>query len=187
MKEQIKGEKRSGPAPGRGKETMFRVASRNQINLISIADNKANMIIGINAILISVIMALIGSGITIGGTPFVQKLELIIPFSILLLSCLVSVVFAILAAKPHIISTTRGHRVSKLFFDNFAHQALEQYIVEMHKVLESSEATYDQLIIDLYNNGLVLKRKYGLLDIAYRIFMIGFILSVISSFLSIII
>ncbi len=182
MKEQQVDNKKSGFAGGRGKETMFRVASRNQINLISIADNKANMIIGINAILISVIMALFGSGITISGTPFVNRLELLVPFSILLLACLVSVVFAILAAKPHIISQRQGHRVSKLFFDSFSDGSLDQYIADMHEVLGSSKTPYEQLIIDLYNNGLVLKRKYGLLDKAYRIFMIGFIASVLSSF-----
>ncbi|MDH3652270.1 MAG: DUF5706 domain-containing protein [Saprospiraceae bacterium] len=182
MKEQSKEVKKSGFARGRGKETLFRVASRNQINLISIADNKANMIIGINAILISVIMALFGSGISIGGTPFVNRLELIIPFSLLLLACLVSVVFAIMAAKPHIISIRKGHRVSKLFFDSFFQTSLDDYIIEMHEVLSSNEATYDQMIIDLYNNGLVLRRKYSLLDKAYRIFMVGFIASVISSF-----
>ena len=35
------------------------------------------------------------------------------------------------------------------------------------------------MTIDLYNQGLVLKRKYNLLVYAYQVFMFGFILSVL--------
>lgn len=35
------------------------------------------------------------------------------------------------------------------------------------------------MMIEMYNNGLVLKRKYTYLSIAYMIFMIGFITSAI--------
>ena len=41
--------------PQRGIETMFKVTSRNQINLSSIADNKANLMISVNSIIISAI------------------------------------------------------------------------------------------------------------------------------------
>jgi phage-related tail fiber protein len=34
--------------PSQGRQTLFRVTYRTQINLIRIADNKANMIMGIN-------------------------------------------------------------------------------------------------------------------------------------------
>ncbi len=46
-------------ASGRGKETLFRSTFRNQINHIAIADNKANMIININSIIISLIIAVL--------------------------------------------------------------------------------------------------------------------------------
>ena len=57
-----------------GKQTIFRVTSRTQVNLIRIADNKANMIMGINAIIISVLMGIISSRMihtpeTIQGNP----------------------------------------------------------------------------------------------------------------------
>ena len=40
---------------GRGVETMYRTAYRTHVNLSSIADNKANIMLSINAIIISVI------------------------------------------------------------------------------------------------------------------------------------
>ena len=41
--------------PDRGIETMFRLTSRNHINLSSIADSKANILISVNSIIISII------------------------------------------------------------------------------------------------------------------------------------
>jgi len=38
--------------PGRGVESMFRLTARNQINLSSIADNKANILISVNSIVL---------------------------------------------------------------------------------------------------------------------------------------
>ena len=42
---------------GRARETLYRVTMQNQMQSISIADQKANIIIGINTILISIIMS----------------------------------------------------------------------------------------------------------------------------------
>ena len=164
-------------ATGRGKETLFRVASRNQIELIAIADNKANMIIGINTILISLIIAMFGSNLK--GPSFIEKSELFIPFSALMFFCLLSAIFALLAAKPKIIRPRKDRAYSRLFFQNISEKSLAEYIAEMHQILASKEDTYDQMIIDMYNNGLVLRRKYNLLGISYLLFLVGIIVTVL--------
>ncbi len=169
-------------AGGRGKETLFRVSCRNQIELIAIADNKANMITGINAILVSLIIAGFGSGFRVDGESITDKVELVIPFAILLTFCLFSAILAILAARPMIIRSSRSQDVKKslLFFDNFFYHTLEDYIREIKGVLQSRDLIYEQMIIDMYNNGKVLKRKYWLLGIAYTLFMVGIVSCVIS-------
>ena len=40
----------------RGVDSMFRLTARNQISLSSIADNKSNILISVNTIILSVIM-----------------------------------------------------------------------------------------------------------------------------------
>jgi hypothetical protein len=45
--------------------------------------------------------------------------------------------------------------------------------------LDSGEDLYEHMTIDIYNQGLILKRKYNLLVYAYQIFMFGFIFSVL--------
>ncbi len=48
--------------PGRGAQTFFRSVYRNHINLSAIADNKANLMTGINAVLISVVISILSYG-----------------------------------------------------------------------------------------------------------------------------
>jgi len=49
--------KKKGLGSTRGVETLFRSAYRVQMELTSLADNKANMMISINGIIISIIIA----------------------------------------------------------------------------------------------------------------------------------
>ena len=171
-------------ATGRGKETLFRVSARNQIELIAIADNKANIIIGINAILISVIIALFGSDYTFGTESVMENDAILYPFSILLVFSLVSCSLAIFAAKPVIIRDLKGQKKTRsvLFFDLSSQITLEEYMADMRQLLSSKKDTYDQMMIEMYSNGQVLKRKYSFLRVAYLLFMIGFILSVLVAF-----
>src|SRR5690606_17202047 len=93
--------------PGRGRETLFRITVRHQIDLIQIADYKANMIITINALVISSIIAAIGYGV-VSGTLRDFGLSLLLPISMVLLFCLSSLVMAILAARPKLILQSSG-------------------------------------------------------------------------------
>ena len=170
-------------AGGRGKETLFRVTFRNQVNLIAIADNKANMIISLNAVLISLIIAVFGSGLTIQGQPFMEKIILVIPFTILMFTCLVSGIFAIMTAKPNIIKSPEGinnPKLSLLFFGNFFKKDLDRYLEDMSELLNSRKAIYEHLTIDIFNQGKVLHRKYKLLTISYWNLMAGIIATVLA-------
>ena len=187
MEEEHTTEKKSkGLAAGRGKETLFRVAARNQIELIAIADNKANIIVGINAILISLIVALLGSGISLDGIPIARNPNIFIPFMILLVFSLVSCILAILAAKPVMIRTRLGSQRTRsiLFFDHSRKDTLDEYMHNMRKLLSAKGDIYDQLMIEMYSQAQVLKRKYAFLSIAYILFMIGFISCAISAFIA---
>ena len=167
-------------ATGRGKETLFRVTARNQIELIAIADNKANIVIGINVLLITVVLAIFGSDLQTGDRFIMTRMELVIPFGILLFTSLLSAVFAMLAAKPNIIKPKSEASTSKLFFQNFYRETLEEYFADMYEVLSSREKTYRQMIIDMYYNGIVLKEKYSLLSRSYNILMFGLVASVVA-------
>jgi hypothetical protein len=165
---------------GRRRDTIFRIAARNQIELIAIADNKSNMIIGISVVLVSLVIAMLGSGLVIQGTPINARPDLIIPMSVLMFFSLSAAVSAILAAKPYIITGKPGSIRSLLFFQNIYNKTQDQYVEQMHKILNDKQAAYDQVIVDMYYNGVILHRKYKLLNIAYLLFMIGLVVSVLT-------
>lgn len=170
---------------GSNPDTMFLVTFQNQINLIHIADNKANMIISINSIIISIILSITGIG-ALSQSFEIDKKFVLIPVAFIIITSLISVVFAIQAARPKLKrpSTYRKagweNRSSLLFFANISNRTLEEYTKEMDTVLQSKVSIKNQMVIDIFNQGRVLSRKYALLNIAYQIFMYGFIFSVLT-------
>jgi len=172
----------------RGKDTLFRVTVRNQIDQISIADNKANMIISINTIIITVVVTIMGAGLNLKGGPLVQLSQIIIPFTILLMACMISAVYAILAARPRIVNKGPSDgKGSMLFFGNYKDMNLDDYLDKMEEILNSNAAIYRNLVIDMYNYGQILSRKYKLLWLAYTFFLVGVVLCVVSYFLVLVI
>ncbi|MGK9128010.1 DUF5706 domain-containing protein [Olivibacter sp. SA151] len=165
--------------PDRGIETMFRVTSTNNQRLSDMADNKSNILITVNSIILSVIIALL-----------LRKLDsnehLVLPTFVLLAVSLSTMVVAILATRPYIpngifsAEDMKEKKVNLLFFGNFYRMGLQEYNEGMRTVMEDRDFLYGTLIKDVYSQGVVLGRKYRLLRIAYNIFMYGLIASVLS-------
>jgi len=163
----------------RGIETLFRITSKNHLNLSSIADRKANILISINAVIISIILSVVVKRI---GTEQV----LIIPSIILLIVCLVTIIFATIATRPKVSSgkvtpeDIKQKKGNLLFFGNFYKMSLDEYEKAMNVVMNDREYLYLSMIRDVYAVGAVLIRKYKYLKIAYNIFMYGLIVAVLS-------
>lgn len=168
---------------GRSRETLFRVAYQHQGQLIQLADYKANLIISISATIISGIVALIGFRFASG---FVEKYGYIlaVPVVVIVLACLTALIYAIQAARPKFVSThvskSFDNRSSILFFRTIASYTQKDYLARMKELLENENDIFEQMTIDLYNQGIVLKRKYDLLRNAYTVLMVGFVVSVIA-------
>ncbi|WP_262887835.1 Pycsar system effector family protein [Pontibacter pudoricolor] len=111
--------------PKRGIETMFRNTYRTHLDLSAIADNKANMMISLNAIILSVVITYLSTKTSVSGPEFAQHRSLLIPIGTLLLTALGSVVTAIISAQPEITSFSfkkekmNSRKVNLLFFGNF--------------------------------------------------------------------
>lgn len=157
---------------------LFNVSAKNQMKLIALADNKANVIAAICIVIIAMIIVLFASGVTVAGEPIVERMDILIPLCILMLFFTVSAICAILALKPKIIRTSKKKSKSMLFFNNFYRKTLKEYKEEMNAILASEERVYNQLVTDMYYNGLVLERKYQLLGISYTLFLLALVFSV---------
>jgi len=168
---------------GRGVETMFRTTYRTHVNLSSIADNKANIMLSINAIIISITVSSL-------VPRFDDNPKLIIPTIILLLVCLAAIVFATLSTMPKITEGkfTREDIEQKksnlLFFGNFYNMKMNDFHWGMMEMIKDSDFLYSSMTRDLYFLGIVLAKKYRYLRICYRIFMFGLIIAVVAFALS---
>ncbi|MDX1629635.1 MAG: DUF5706 domain-containing protein, partial [Fulvivirga sp.] len=177
---------KTGKDLGRGIDTLYRANYRNHINLSAIADGKANMMISINTIMISVIVTLSGASLSISKSYIIENLRFTVPIFILLLGSLASVVFAVLSARPKITTKEikkeqiKKNKISLLYFGNFLNIPKKQFVSYLNNLKADQERLYDSMSIDLYNLGQVLNEKYRLLTISYNIFMIGLTLTVIA-------
>ncbi|KAA9325003.1 Pycsar system effector family protein [Adhaeribacter soli] len=184
-KEEVK-ERETLAQPKRGIETMFRSMYQNHMELSAMADNKANMMISLNAIIMSVIITYLGAKTSMLGAQFTKNPILLVPVGCLLLSTLGSVIFAIMSAQPEVTSfavkTTKvvPRKVNMLFFGNFTRISLEDFQNSIHEIMREKNTLYNNMITDIYYLGEVLKRKYSLLRVSYTIFMFGLILTVAS-------
>ena len=167
--------------PDRGIDTLFRVTLSNHTRLSGIADSKANILLSVNAIIISIALSSI-----IPKLDSPRNTHLIVPTFVLLMFSVVSIIFAILSTRPKV---TRGvftrqdiedKKVNLLFFGNFYKMPLEEYEWAVNEMMKDNEYLYNSMIKDLYFLGLVLEKKYKLLRITYNIFMVGLIVSVIA-------
>ena len=165
--------------PDRGIETMFRTTSSNHLMLSQMADNKANILITINSIILSVVVSVL-----------IRKLEedprLVIPTIMLVSVCLATIVFAILATRPNVSAgrftrdDVKNKKTNLLFFGNFHGMNVEDYEWSMKQMMKDADYLYGSLIKDIYYLGKVLGKKYKFLRIAYNIFMFGFVISILS-------
>ncbi len=171
--------KRPALGTSRGIETMFRTSYRVNMDLSSLADAKSNMIMGVNSIVISVVLAGLSSKID-------ANTWLLIPTSVLLVGCLISLVYAILAARPRVSSTVitledvRQNNANILFFGNFAHMSRDDYIQGITELMQNTDNLYYNMIVDIYGLGAVLQKKFRLLRTAYTALMIAVVLGVLS-------
>lgn len=168
-------------SPDRGIQTLFRVTMRNHLKLSDIADTKANILLSVNAIIISLAIANI-----IPDLDSPENKTLMIPTLVLMVFSVASIVGAVMSTRPNVTSgeftreQVKNGDVNVLFFGNFHRMPYEQFEWAMHEILEEQTFVYESLMKDLYMLGIVLNRKYKLLRITYTIFMIGIILSVLS-------
>ena len=179
-KESVKLKKVKGDSPDRGIQTMYRVTLRNHIKLSDIADTKANILLSVNAIILSITLSILFPKLDKAANNY-----LVIPTIMF-----VAMIFSILATRPKVTSgkftkaDVENRKVNLLFFGNFHQMSLEDFKEGMKEIMQDKEYLYDSLMKDLYYLGKVLDQKYKILRYAYNIFMFGIIFSVISFVIS---
>ena len=162
----------------RGVQTLFRTVSRNHYNLLKMVDNKASIILTVNSIIITLLLA------AVYMTPS-EQIELVQANSMILLNCgMASMVFALLAMLPHKYLLKRSEKTGykgSLYAGNYSKLPLEDYRAEMRRIMSTGNVLYDEMTTDLYYLGKSVRRKQILIIISVVVFLIGLIATIVHS------
>lgn len=167
--------------PDRGIDTLFRVTINNHTRLSEIADSKANILLSVNAIIISIALSTLLPRLASAKNEY-----LIFPTLTMLFVSVICIIFAIMATKPNVTKIPfskediKSRKVNLLFFGNFNQLNMDEYEEAMDELMNDRKYLYFSLSRDLYFLGKVLERKYKLLKITYIMFLIGTILTVLA-------
>ncbi len=184
-KADLERKERKNKTPERGIETMYRVTLRNHLKLSDIADTKANILLSVSSIILSITLTVL--------FPKLDKADnayLVYPTIVFVIVAVITMVYCVLSTRPKVTKTSftdddvKNRKVNLLFFGNFYKMNLEDFQNGMLEVMEDRDYLYKSLMKDLYFLGIVLEKKYRLLRIAYNIFMVGIIISVFTFILS---
>jgi hypothetical protein len=166
-------------AGSKSTQTLFRTALRNHINLSSIADNKANIMLSVNALIITFALPLIGKEVS-------SNKALLIPMIMLLVVCLSSMIFATLATRPipmkgySSMESILAKKSNLFFFGNYYKMTFDEYEKGMLATISSADILNTTIMRDLFFLGKTIGVKFVYLRRCYTIFMYGLILTVIS-------
>ncbi|MBU0719754.1 DUF3616 domain-containing protein [bacterium] len=154
--------------------TFFRNALRSNLDLTSLADTKAGILISINGFILTV--SVTASGFAIHNAIMTYA------FISIILTSLGSIIFAVLAVKPR----SKNKLVSKenlegysslLYYQDMADLAPKEYSKQMNKALFSTKESQEEMITHLHILSAEIKKKYFWLKQAYTFFSLGLIVS----------
>jgi hypothetical protein len=156
-------------------ETLFRNALRSNLELTSLADTKASILISVNGFILTVIITASGFQLSDSG--------MIYPFNAIILTALISITFAVLAIRPrfkrHLLDKKhQDNYESVLYFQDMADLEPDEYVRNVHKVIGNKGLTQSHIMKHLHMLGSEIQIKYIWLRRAYTSFALGLLISV---------
>lgn len=166
---------------GVSKETIgiVRTKLRNNVELTNIADNKANVLLSLNALMLTFFIPLM-----IPNRDYIVEYKIYIPMIILILSSLTTIALVVLALRPgkfsgQNIKIDDQSAFSPFFFGNFEKLEKDDYVNYFKSTLQSDMKVVSFLSNDFYHIGLRLGEKMRIVRRAFNIFIIGLATSII--------
>ena len=163
----------------RGVDTLLRNAYRAQLDMLALAATKANIMISLNGLLMSMLI--------ISGTHLISINGMyMLPISIFLITCALATTFAVFAARPEISRKKFNyadfmHDEARLMvFEEFSDLHDSEYIDAMSHLLNDPQRTYKAMLAHIYDLGVTADKKYQHLYYSYTAFMVGTIFTVTS-------
>ena len=176
LKDLLKKLSKVSPRAERGVETLFRLVSKNQYTLNTMIDRKSNILISINALILSIIIGTVMSQLD-------EDPHLVYPSIMILITNLLSIAYAVFATRPersHGVESQNASSHNLMFYGNFINMDEQHYVTELTSLIHRGDELYKVIAKDSYNIGKVLNKKFMLLRISFNVFLVGIILSVLA-------
>jgi hypothetical protein len=148
-------------------DNLLRTVQQHHVQLSTLADTKASLIITISSIVLTI-------SLSRAGDPSLRAALLT-----LAVACLLALLLAIFAVLP---TFAPGKQVSRnlLFFGHFGALSEDEFLDEMERVMKSDALLYETALRDIYSLGTYLyRKKFRYLRMAYVALLTGFILATI--------
>ena len=166
----------------RGIQTLLRTTLRNHYTLNQMIDRKANIMITVNSIILSLLL---------GGviSDPIDDLYRVISLLVLTLTCIASIFFSILSIRPNKTQgdfteeEIRDRKGNLLYFGNFHNMHIRDFEWAFMQMINNGEHLYEAMIRDYYYLGVTLSKKYNHLRKSLNIFLFGFIGAVVLNLL----
>lgn len=205
-KKRKKAKKRSIEDMGskRGVETMFRNVFRSELDLITLAATKANIMISLNGFIVSALMIS-------GAFIYASSPVFLVPAAVFMFTAAGSIVFALISASPDRSDMIRnawhwfcdlfrgkahlrdfrsrvwcrkthfvGEQANILIYEDRVKLSKEDYWEEMQAIMNNREQVYEKMSDLLYWIGTIADTKFKYLNISYKIFRWGLLASILS-------
>jgi len=150
-------------------DNILRTAQQHHVQLSAMADTKANIIITVSSIVLTLSLGRLAEP------------DLRVAVLILIGFTLVALLLAILAVLPkyrplRLHSEELPPFFNLFFFGHFSELSRERFLAEVARTLQPDGSIYEAQAKDLYSLGLYLARhKYRYLRLSYLFFLAGFV------------
>ena len=157
-------------------ETFFRNALRSNLDLTSLADSKASILISVNGFILTVMVT--ASGV------YLSNPDMIYPFISIIITALISIALAAMAIHPRYKKQLMKKKSLKefnsvLYYQDMANMDPNEYVKNVKGILKNKEDIYEHLIKHFYILGVEIAIKYKWLRRAYAAFALGLLISTV--------
>ncbi|MBT8218368.1 MAG: hypothetical protein KJP00_00995 [Bacteroidia bacterium] len=157
---------------------ILRTVLRNNIDLTNIADNKANVLLSLNALMLTFLVPL-----TVPYFDRIKALGLGIPLIFMALTCLVTIYIAVHVLKPGKLSSQKVDfktaKVSPFFFGSAKNMTQNEFLEYSERVLSDQRLSESFISNDFYHISVRLAEKMKMVRNAFNIFIYGMSFTII--------
>lgn len=156
---------------------MLRQTRMNLVVYSQMADTKANILLSISSVLLSISLT------RIADSRFTASIIALVGFLLITIFLALMTVIPRVHGFVHKKFSVHDPHYSPLFFGDYVDIPYEEYAKDMEEIMNDSDRSYEVMVKEIYDAGVYLvKNKYLYIRAGYMFFFAGLILSVLIFF-----